>query len=598
MFLKAGASGKNWSLRTKMLVILSILILVSVSLTAVFSFNQYSADSLSRSNELTTQIIEQLGINIDTYMDELFRLCLLPYYNKNVMALLETDPVTEEEKLNKLREIEDYLAEVMTIPRKDIFHVYIITDRVYSSVKTPHGMDLSGDVTNSAWYKKALAAKEPVFLPVEQNTGGLNMFSIVQRLQSTQDSRKILGVIKVDANYVGIKRICDKVQLKKDGAIFIVDSAKNVIYENSSLNKAVQKPELFEAALKSGANTFSLTLSGRQYAVNLQPLQATDWKIVVVNSMDELNRTAVATRNTAFLFAFICAAFAVLALYVFIKSFLKPLFHVVVLMKKVQEGDLNVQVAVRTRDEVGYLGLVFNSMTGRIRDMLEQNTRLVKEVYEAKYLQKEAQYAALYNQIKPHFLFNTLNTINLLIKYGDTEKAGRAVEMLALLFRGMINIEKEIPLSMEVKLLEAYLGLQIFRRGDELKCEVDISKEFMDYIIPALILQPVVENAVVHGFEGKRGQTLIRIYSTTEEGCLCLHVADNGKGMDEQSLNALREKLESDAGALSDISNPFSESVGLLNVHRRIRLKFGEEYGLSVDSAPGEGTHVILWLPL
>jgi len=592
----------NLSLKRKLLAFTSFLILMSVTVVSILTYSRYTGYFTDQSTQQTEQILEQIGINLDTYMDELFRLSISPYYNNEVMTALETNTSTEQEKLEKRRTIENFLSEVMTIPRDDILRVYIVAeDGAYSSNKTSYDVDKSIDNTKSDWYVQAIATSSPVFLPVHTEkdfkNSNVQIFSIVLRLRSTRDNSKILGVIKADANYTGIRSICDKIQLQSGSALFVIDKGKNIIYQNSKLGSGIDSSAFFDKALANESSSSTVKLGSDQYIVSSQQMAATDWQIVEVNSVSALNQYFTATRNAAFLLALICALFAVFLSIFFVNSFLRPLFKIVTLMKQVQEGDLNARYTVRSKDEIGYLGESFNQMISQIDNMMECNTQLVKEVYEVKYLQKEAQYNALCSQIKPHFLYNTLNTISLLIKCNEPEKAVDDIGRLSFLLRGIMNIDREIPVSSELQIIDAYLSLQQSRYGKNLQYKIDIEDPYRDYLIPALTLQPIVENAVIHGCEATRGESFIHLFSSTDQDSLYFHVTDNGSGIPADKLLELQNRLNAYQEA-EPSSEKSANSIGLINVNRRIKLKYGVQYGISVQSETGRGTHITLHLPL
>lgn len=615
----------NWSLKKKLLAFTSILILLSVTVVSILTYSRYTAYFTQQSTRKTEQIIEQIGINLDTYMDELFRLSVSPYYNSEIMAALETDAQSDLEKLTKRRLIENFLGGVMTLPRNDILRVYIVTeDGAYSSNRTTYDIDSAVDNTGSEWYLRAVETSDPIFLPVHTESGfredNIQIFSIVLRLRSTRDNSKILGVIKVDANYSGIKSICDKIMLREGSALFVTDTGKNIVYKNSRLGFATDSSVFFDTPVPEDSNSITMKSGADKYIVSSRPMTTTDWRIVEVNSVSALNQYFTSTRNAAFFLALLCAMLAVFISIFFVNSFLRPLFQIVNLMRQVQEGNLKTRYDIKNHDEIGYLGESFNQMIDRIDSMMERNTQLVKEVYEVKYLQKEAQYNALCSQIKPHFLYNTLNTISLLIKCNEPQKAVEDIGKLSFLLRGIMNIDKEIPVSEELKIVDAYLSLQKSRYGKNLQYKIDIDESFSGYLLPALTLQPIVENAVIHGCEATRGESQIRLYSSTDNESLYFHVTDNGGGISTDKLIEIQtrlaecQKIETTGNAtygneapgnatsgngISAITSAGSSgSIGLINVNRRIKLKYGEPYGISIQSETRLGTHVTLHLPL
>ncbi len=594
---------RDWSIKRKLLVIMSLLIVISVTLVSFLSYRRYSDYFTEQRKEQTQQVIEQIGINVDTYLDELFRMSLAPYYNNSIMADLETQPQNDLEKLDNQRKIENFLGSVMILPRDDILRVYILTQSgVYSNIKTPYDMANYQDYMKSDWYRQALATQKQIFLPVRSEKVFGNkktqIFSVVQGLRSKDDSSKVLGVIKVDANYEGIKTICDKVNLGADSALFIIDSDKNIIYQNSKFSGEELGDDIYNTALAADGGSIA-TIHGKRYVMNTRTLKATSWKVVEVNSYAQLNQYFLQTRNTAFIMALLCALAAVFVLILFAGSFLNPLFHVVKQMKQVQNGDLTVQVPVKNHDEIGYLSESFNTMVNRVQTMMSKNTQLVKEVYEMRYLQKEAQYNVLCSQIKPHFLYNTLNTISLLIKCGEQNQAVHDIEKLSFFLRGVMNTDKEIPISAELKIVDSYLGLQKSRYADKLSYQIDLPEAIMNYRIPALTLQPIVENAVIHGCELKKGNSVIKIYFAAEGGCLMIYISDNGNGMSNSQVEELNASFRAVSPADPEkTENIFTDSIGLNNVNSRLQLKFGNEYGLSVVSEIDQGTCVSLRLPL
>lgn len=583
------------SVKQKLFLMISVLILVSVSAATILSDRSYRNDLIAQSTQSTRQLLEQLSINLDTYIDELFRLCLSPYYNKRVMEQLESTPATAAERLNKQRIIEDYLTEVMTLPRSDILRAYIFSNGVYSSSKTRVGSALDG-YSKEEWYQQALSSHTAVFLPAHHEgagRGALEVFSVVQRINSMSNSSNPVGVIRVDANYQGIKAVCDRAGIQAGGALFIWDDAGNQMYSNNQTGQAELAAALNTShPFESNIEDFSFRLEGQEYLVHSQRLRTTDWRIIDVHSMHVLTAAAESARNKALAFALLCAVLGVAVSIPLVRVFLRPMFHITQLMHTAQSGDLTVRAVSGGHDEFSYLADSFNSMLAQIQEQTARNDLLTRQIYEARYLEKEAQYTALCNQIQPHFLFNALNTIHLLIKTDQSEEAVQSIAMLATLLRGMVNAGREISLRAEMKLVESYLSLQQKRyRG--LQYTLPDVTAWETYLLPALTIQPIVENALVHGCEPKRGGAQITVTLEETADALLLCVQDNGLGMEEEKERHLQEAL-----AQSTFDPEKQEGgVGLVNIARRVQLRFGPEYGLRFETKRGQGTCVTLRLP-
>lgn len=583
------------SVKQKLFLMISVLILVSVSAATILSDRSYRNDLIAQSTQSTRQLLEQLSINLDTYIDELFRLCLSPYYNKRVMEQLESTPATAAERLNKQRIIEDYLTEVMTLPRSDILRAYIFSNGVYSSSKTRVGSALDG-YSKEEWYQQALSSHTAVFLPAHHEGAGrcaLEVFSVVQRINSMSNSSNPVGVIRVDANYQGIKAVCDRAGIQAGGALFIWDDAGNQMYSNNQTGQAELAAALNTShPFESNIEDFSFRLEGQEYLVHSQRLRTTDWRIIDVHSMHVLTAAAESARNKALAFALLCAVLGVAVSIPLVRVFLRPMFHITQLMHTAQSGDLTVRAVSGGHDEFSYLADSFNNMLAQIQEQTARNDLLTRQIYEARYLEKEAQYTALCNQIQPHFLFNALNTIHLLIKTDQSEEAVQSIAMLATLLRGMVNAGREISLRAEMKLVESYLSLQQKRyRG--LQYTLPDVTAWETYLLPALTIQPIVENALVHGCEPKRGGAQITVTLKETADALLLCVQDNGLGMEEEKERHLQEALT------QSTFDPEKQEggVGLVNIARRVQLRFGPEYGLRFETKRGQGTCVTLRLP-
>lgn len=586
---------KRYHLKTRLLAVISLLIFSSVVLVSTIGFVRYSEDLLDQTSLQTQQLIEQIALNTGNYINDLSRLCMSPYYSERIMSLLASSPADASDKLEKRRAIENYLREVMTIPRKDVLRVYILTDEIYYSTRTAHPIAVSIDYQKESWYQTALSTSSTVFLPahVEMNNGyALTVFSMVQRLRSLSDSSKTLGVIRVDANYSGIRDVLDDVQLLEKSGLFIIDSANSVVYQHSKLPSALSLTDVFLTA-KNGTGPMRVPLGGETYIINTQPVKDTDWTIIAVNAQSSLMQGVASARQFTILLAFICALVGLLVTVFFVRSFIKPINDTVAVMRTAQSGDLSVRAKEHGAEEISYLNRSFNELLLRISEMIERDAELTKEKYEAEFLQKIAQYDALYNQIRPHFLFNTLSTVSLLIKSRRYQDAVASIDELSILLRGMVNTDRDITLTAELKIAECYLSLQE-RRHDDLTYQIELDSALAECRIPALTIQPIVENALIHGCEPRIGRSEITISAQAEGADAVIRVTDNGIGMEPAQLEALlctiSDRAESPLRAET-------RSVGLANIAQRLKLKYGARTAISIASTRDVGTSVTIRIP-
>lgn len=603
--LYAWIQKKHNSIAFKLLLITSLLILCPVVVASTISYSQYTKNLEQKSAESNYQNIVQLSYSLNSYLDQLFQFSGTIYYNNDMMNGLESQASTIFGKLQKERTIEEQLSETFINARSDILSTYIVSnDEIYRAEIYNESIDYGTDYKAFSWYQEALKSNTAIYVPTHSEEFVFNpkhkVFSIVRRINSIRKTGELLGILKIDADYSAIQSICDKIQMGADGGLLIEDENESTIY-SSMVNKDYN--ELNQLAVKNKDKYDTVMLHGKSYLMSSINIPESNWTIISLSSVEELNQSATQTRNVTFFIALLCSAIAIVILLFFIRSFLHPLLKIVTLMKGVQSGDLNVFFPEKRKDEIGYLGSSFNKMIRQINGTMKENTDLVKEVYETKLLQNEAQINALYSQIKPHFLFNTLNMISLLIRCNKTDVALDNIDKLSDLLRCMTHSDREITVKEEINLLNAYLSIQSTRYRDRLMYSIDIDERLYPFVIPALTFQPIVENTIVHGCEKQKEKTDIRITSQINRDTIVFRLEDNAGGINAETLTSLQDKIEhcdyESGGSTKKNGNPPTgkSGIGLLNVNKRLKMKFGDQYGLKIDSMESIGTCVLVVLP-
>lgn len=266
------------------------------------------------------------------------------------------------------------------------------------------------------------------------------------------------------------------------------------------------------------------------------------------------------------------------------KTITRPVNQLIKVTEQAANGDLTVRADVKYGAELKVLGDSFNTM-------IEHMVLLIERVKEEQTNLREAELEILQMQINPHFLYNTLDTIVWLAEADDKEAVVNMVETLSEFFRSSLNGGKDIvSIVEETRHIASYLQIQKVRYQDILEYGIQIPKELEDYEIPKITLQPLVENALYHGIKNKRGRGKIRVFGYEEGGEGVLVVEDDGIGMKKERLLQVQRGLTCKEGDEKDF-------YGLYNVNERIRLKFGDKYGLKIDSKYGQGTRVEVHLP-
>lgn len=262
----------------------------------------------------------------------------------------------------------------------------------------------------------------------------------------------------------------------------------------------------------------------------------------------------------------------------------KPLEKLVTVMKRIKSGERDLLATVESNDEIGELSENFNSM-------LLQIERLIENEYGAKILKNQAEYKALQAQINPHFLHNTLDTMSGIARMKNCPEVSELCIALSHIFRYSIGMKDSLSsVQKEIAHLTNYLFVMNVRMQNSLNVKIDICEEHRSILIPRLSLQPIVENAINHGLKNKRGEKLIHLYTLEDEKDVIIIVEDNGVGMSQDEINQL----------LSEGENNVLEketSIGLVNIHTRLRILFGDKYGISIESIIGQGSRILVRVP-
>ncbi|MDD4851198.1 MAG: sensor histidine kinase, partial [Gemmiger sp.] len=232
----------------------------------------------------------------------------------------------------------------------------------------------------------------------------------------------------------------------------------------------------------------------------------------------------------------------------------------------------------------------------QIHDLTEKLFRANTDLYESELLAKQSELSHLRSQINPHFLYNTLETMVGIAYTNGQPEIAEIARSLSIIFKYSIKGDDVVPLAIETKITRNYIHIQHYRFSDRFEALFHIDEDCLADMVPKLILQPLIENAIVHGIEQQQAFCQLTLSARHLDGCLVLTVEDDGAGIPADTLAELQEKLQVSVHAASRVGN--TAHIGVVNVDSRIKLMYGEEYGIQMDSLLGKGTKVTLRLPI
>ncbi|OBA08315.1 histidine kinase [Paenibacillus polymyxa] len=419
---------------------------------------------------------------------------------------------------------------------------------------------------------------------------------IVSVVRSVTDSETghVLGVIMIDLKLRAVSQAARDVTLGKSGYVMVTDAEGRSVYMPDMPLIERIPPQWFGTG---DSGMFTREAGGRELLFMFQASEFTGWRTVGVFPARESTLEVRQIQFYVVCFVFIVCLFGLTASLRLSSSIAQPIFRLMSYMRKAETGDLTVRQWSERGDEIGMLGRSFNRMLEQIRRLMS-----LSELRERQ--KRDAELRSLQEHIKPHFLYNTLDTIHWMARKNGADDVSDMVGALSKLFRlGLSKGDDFIPLHSEIEHISSYMQIQQTRYRDRLRWELNVPDELKDLFVLKLMLQPVVENAIYHGIKARRGPGTICVEAKAEDDKLLLTVRDDGAGMTAERLRELREWLERPLEAMEGRQKQKGvrtngRSYGMLNVQARIRLSFGEEYGIALDSKEGGGTCVTITHPL
>ncbi|MFS0728172.1 cache domain-containing sensor histidine kinase [Paenibacillus sp. 1P07SE] len=579
---------KNQELARKLIWINGLLVIVPLVAMGIYTFGSFEQTMEKNVGSYQLQTVKQITLNIDTYMNELNRLTLSPYSNKEIMAFISSERVPGQRlELKEIEVLSQFVSSIFINGRIDIMGISLYGEKGASYVVLPESQYVTTyKLDDSAeWLIQARERYgQPTFITTHEvkATSGMSyrVFSIARELRSF-DTGETLGYIVLDIDPATVRNILLQAVPGRQEAMYIIDRSGQPVITRDGM------PTVSELGAPQGEGTLHLEGSGdgERQLVAYVTSEVTGWTTVSAIPVRELMKDSLIVRNSIALAGFICIGMAMLITVFLAFRITLPLRKLSRLMRKVEQGELNVSFPVHAADEVGQLGSSFNTMVSKLSE-------LGYLLYETEIREKDAQIAALQSKINPHFLYNTLGSISMHAELEGNREIVTMANNLGKLLRYSLSSRKDaVTLRDELRHVDGYMSIQKIRYEERIVYETEVDEAALGCALLPLIIQPLVENAINHGIDKGIGEGRIRVCCSEVEGVLTIVVEDDGIGIGAAELELLRERLYH-SKSLGDRSGN-----GLLNVHRRIELHYGKPYGLTLESMPYQGLRVTLTLP-
>ncbi len=586
------------SLKRKITLFVAVLLFMAIFTIGLCSYSIAASQVVNKVTQSQMALVRQVANNLDQLLSDA----------EDISSLINID--TGMQRILQIPNVQSYRLKYPT-PEPFGYLNTIMAAKSYITMITVYGFNgltysVGTDVTDSNVVPFSEFKKNPIFEKAKGLNGGIGIeyFNNKPRVMSDYRVPRIvlyrvmkelelsnfhnLGVLLIWLNEKNIRSMY-RMNVPTGGSIFIIDQQGNIISgSDSSKDYRPLLTHFSDGTLKNKDSSSEIIhFKQRKMMMTCSTSTISGWKVVV------LTPTAVLTQNIksiALVMIMVCVACYILLLVFsgYITNIItNPLGQLLTSIKKVQTGDLTQQVNFTGEDEIGELGQGYNAMVAHMKDLIER-------VYKLQIREREAELNALQAQINPHFLYNTLDTIFWKAEKNHVPEISEMVYALSRIFRLSLNRGNELTsVALEKELIEYYLVLQQIRFQDKLTYQLEFDEEILELTIPKLVLQPFVENAIIHGIEGLEtpGHIQITGYLTDEQ--ITFRIIDNGVGMTKEKIQQILGKDHHPE------SNPITVSGGyaIRNVLERLELYYQSNYQLVFDSLPGIGTTVVIIVP-
>ena len=580
------------TLRKKMVLTHFSLVLVTVFLFATYATVKTSEALRANNDFAVTQSFRQTGDYLGFRLDNLTETCNELILNSTLNGMLnpENAGYSRMEQFSNLTTLRQILHGMER--QQDIYriHIYIDDGLIYSNDGgTIHGMTMA----RSAPWWDALMQLRGKFLfvtdwaQVSTPNADEPLISMLRTMYQRTDYTLPAFIVQIDIRRSELEKTLRTADFSEGSVTYLVDENGRTIASSSWEKQAAMKLDTAQQPALAAQNTPEQIVWRQEKFVALQTtLAGTGWRMMTMIPHDDYYSAVDSMRARIIQLSAVVLMLGYALAYFTAGSHVKRIYKLCDHMRGDQGGLQHIPTD-QYQDELSVLYSDYNRMVDQTKRLLEENYEIGQEL-------KNMEYRAMQSQINPHFLYNTLDTISWLSYNGRTEEVGTVVNALARFYRLSLNGGRDVvTVQDELRHVDYYMRIQRVRMENRAALVCRVPEEMGEYVIPKITLQPIVENALLHGILEKPDKTGTITIDAQEDGdAFLLKIADDGVGFDRSACPEMASLPQQDSSRVAAGSH-----YGLMNIDRRIKLLYGDAYGLRIDSRPGEGTTVTIRLP-
>lgn len=590
------------SLKIKTFIIILIAILIPSIMTNLLVYSQSEKSIINQTSVGIMAGMNQSVSAFDINLNLLVSLSRRMQYDAAfIEAIQSADSGGREENKNKeyvslYRQLNDYLQTIKApniVQNIDSLYLYLPGSNTVITTSSTYYEDvdmrnisfvLEDDAQEGRWYE----SKPINFYTLQGRPWEESLITYNQRLYDKEGN--VIAICALNLEKSALNDVYSNSLMNLPGGLATYD-AQGALISSDNLQNLSQDElmQVYDAVSRNAGQTnqqdFMMPLAESEYLVVYTQSQNTGWTYATIaRSADFLSGLYEIKKLLIWIICMMIIAVPVISI-IIARVVFKPTETLSRAMQEIQNRNLDVRIEEVRSDEYKKVYDGFNNMVVELNGLIQNLTN-------EKMLNKEAKIRLLQEQINPHFLYNTLDSIYSIAQLQDVPEISRMVFALSQFFRVSLSGGKEIVLLKEaLEIVESYLTVQNIRFSGKFDFTVDVPSELMDCKVLKLVLQPLAENAIYHGLEAKKAKGLLKIRAYEEDGMLILSVEDNGAGMTEEKVNMLRQSMV-------DNSTQEEKNFATKNLNMQIKLRYGAQFGIEIYSKEGEGTSVFVKMPL
>lgn len=576
-------------------IFISIICLIIPAIISLSIYNYLTKDTLKE--QALTNAYRELTI-ANEYVEKLLEDML--YITNFVQLDAEMNTVLKEKAQSKAETSTDYERYMDDSKiNKTIENITLVGEKSYVTILLKNGKSYKNystydfdpkELIREDWFKKlnTLQGYESIWIESKptmfRSDKGKNPYQISVARTLRDQNQGTYGYVIVTIMENKINQIFEN--MKGHEEMMILSSSNRILSHRDHVK--IGEQFLYSDQLKKNNSSNIFEISNKDYLIAEHDLSFAGWKLVSLVPYKQAVNQINSIFSKVFTVQIVSFTIFLILMASLLRTITKPLVHLGKIAEAVKRGNLAIRSRLRSRDEVGRLSESFDLMLDRVNEM-------IKEITHTQERKRKAELDMLQAQINPHFLFNVLNSIRMKVLVKGDQESANMISSLSKLLRMTIDKNKEIiSFREEVQIVLDYINIMNMRQKEQVKVELSVHEEAYALKIPRFILQPIIENSIIHGLNQSAGTIVLRTELMDDQ--LIIIIEDNGQGMDDAALNRLKRKLGQSIGMedSQNTNNKGFSSLGLSNVYERMFITFGGSFRMDIKSMPGEGTKVIL----